>query len=1046
MTETCPWSLTSSLLYKRQQDDKGKLLLTFLRDSFQQSFNRKALGSSLATSFGISFAIFILFCLIRPHNATVYAPRLKYSDEKHAPPPIEPGFLAWLKPVFKTHEDELVDKIGLDATVFLRFVRMLRNIFGALSIFAFIMIAVNAGCTAKQKSNSPEALDPFVYMSPQLISGKCLSAHVLMAWIYDLIVAYFIWRSYQKIVKLKINYFESEEYKTSLYAKTLMVTDVPRPYRSNDGLGEIVREVKVDPRVHDDMKARIARDMKELPRLVKEHEHTVRKLESVLARYLNNPDHLPPNRPTMKVFKDDRKAKGNHRVDAIEYLDERLKMLETRIKEVRGSIDLKMPLPYGFVSFSTIQNAHTVAYAAKGKKPEGAKIRLAPKVIDLLWKNLAKSKRQRRWNRTWGWMLYILLTVVWVVPNAFIATFLTNISAIGALWKAFDVQFRRNIGFWALIQGFAAPLVTSLVFLLLPTVMRRISARQGDITKTARERHTLAKLFSFFVFNNLLVFTIFGTFWSFIAQVKDQTGGVNKTNVWKAIAEFGFATQSLAAIFNVSRFWVMYLLQRNLGALLDLIQFYTLFMRWYSRQFSNPTPRELIEWSAPPPMDFASYYIYFLFYATIAFTFAPVQPLVLPVACLYFTIDSFFRKYAFMYMFATKNESGGMFWRVLVNRVLVAACFGNVVTAVIVWVRYNAGAAIGALLPILGLIGFKVYCIRVFDNKLSFYRAVLEADLDHAEGGDGRGKVGNVSEAERKGHRNDRLSDRYGHPALTRKLMTPLVHDKVKHLLARVYSIRNEEESSSSGGTPPAAASPFRENVVGMVGMQNDKVGLQSQPTGLEHYGFVEEHQLDYNNLQGQQRQEFGYIFETGTRPQTPGALSIGPDSRPQTPGVPTGGPGAYTQTNRARYSTLGSPGLGPQQLTLSTGRAVSPLVGGANTAEYGYSDTPADNVSNGGYFQQHPVAADSDSDLARLLKAPQQMGSSTLSGDGYDNRPSSSHSYDYNGSYPQQPQQQPQQQQPPPGYQGHHSRPQSGSGWGNQGNGPSGYETFRKG
>ncbi|KAF3285934.1 hypothetical protein TWF970_009502 [Orbilia oligospora] len=1033
MATTCPWSSSGSLY--RRDEDAGQKLLGLLRNSYQRSlnFSDHSFYTSLGTSIGISFGIFALFCLLRPHNATVYAPRLKYSDEKHAPPPIEKGYLAWLSPVFKYKEDDLVNKIGLDAIVFLRFLRMLRNLFATLSLLAIIMIGVNAGCSAKNKHILNGTGNFFIFMSPQIVYGECLYAHILMSWVFPIVICGFIWHSYRKLLQLKVAYFESEEYKSSLHSKTLMVTDVSSQYMSNDGLADIIRRINADPNIKDDMKARIARDMKELPKLVHEHEMTVRRLESVLAKYLKNPDRLPPNRPTMKPFKDDRKTKGEGKIDAIEYLDERIKMLETRIKEVRGSIDLKKPLPYGFVSFSTMQNAHTVAYATRGKRQAGADVRLAPRPTDLLWHNLSKTKGERRWSRTWGWMLYGFFTVAWIVPNAFIATFLPDISLIGQLWPAFLQSFIEYNSFWVFVQGVIAPLLTSLIFLVLPIIMRRISARQGDFTKTARERHTTTKLFSFFLFNNLIVFTIFGTVWNFVVSVISDTD-VNKKSVWQAIKDFRFATQTIYSVFQVSRFWIMYLLQRNLGAVLDLIQFVTLFMRWYSRKFLSPTPREMIEWSAPQPMDFASYYNYFLFYATIAFTFAPIQPLVVPVACLYFTIDSFFRKYAFMYMFVTKTESGGMFWRVLVNRVLVGSSFGNIVTAGVVWINFNGRTAVWALFPIIIPIGFKIYCMKVFDNKLDFYTKVVDAENTTG------GAANVISETAQKKHREDRLSDRYGHPALTRKLLTPLVHEKAKHVLARVYSIRNNEEDqfSAVNGSFPFSQSGDN-NGMNMQKMQSDKPGLQAPPTGLEHYGFVQEHQLDYNNLAGQQRQEFNYIFDSAAanvggvqsrggspslRPITPGALSMLDNSRP---GTPSGlGPSGYA-TNRMQYTSLGSPGLAPQQLTLPTGRSVSPLARDA-------SASPDPNY----YLSQPrlPEGMASDSDLAGLLAAPGGAGhaphdgydSRAVSRDGYDSRGVSRDGWDdYNSGqqqqhhpqgpvwgYDQYQQPQPQQQQQP--------------------------------
>lgn len=66
----------------------------------------------------------------------------------------------------------------------------------------------------------------------------------------------------------------------------------------------------------------------------------------------------------------------------------------------------------------------------------------------------------------------------------------------------------------------------------------------------------------------------------------------------------------LQAVISISGFWITYLLQRNMGAMLDLAQVVPLIVKSFSLHFRNPTPRQLIEWSAPPYFDYASYYNY----------------------------------------------------------------------------------------------------------------------------------------------------------------------------------------------------------------------------------------------------------------------------------------------------------------------------------------------------------------------------------------------------------------------------------------------------
>src|SRR3954462_10207626 len=98
---------------------------------------------------------------------------------------------------------------------------------------------------------------------------------------------------------------------------------------------------------------------------------------------------------------------------------------------------------------------------------------------------------------------------------------------------------------------------------------------------------------------------------------------------------------------------------------------------WFARTFLSPTPRQSIEWTAPPPFDYASYYNYFLFYSTVALCFAGIQPLVLVAVAIYFLIDVVLRKYLILYVFVTKTESGGMFWRVLFNRFIFGTILAN---------------------------------------------------------------------------------------------------------------------------------------------------------------------------------------------------------------------------------------------------------------------------------------------------------------------------------------------------------------------------------
>ena len=748
----------------------------------RSQFQVNAFWASLGTSLGFSTLLALLFCFVRPRHTLVYAPKTKHADEQHAPPPMGKGFFSWIGPVSKTKENVLVDKIGLDAILFLRFTRMLRNIFVSLGLIGLlVMIPVNI--TMRNKGISG-GLDAFAIMTPLYVFGNGLWSQVVCAWAFDIIVCYFLWHNYRRVRTLRRNYFESQEYQRSLHARTLIVRDLPSNMRSDEGIQRVTDEVNptgVLPRTT------IGRNVKVLPDLIEEHQEHVRKLESVLAKYLRNPDNLPTARPTMKVPKPYKGKRTGGKVDAIQFLTDRIRELEQEIHEVRERVDNRDAMSYGFASWDQIEQAHTIAFAARKKTPQGAIIRLAPRPNDLIWNNLYLTKKARKAKRTVNGIWVAVLTILWMPLNAAIAIFLSNLSNLGSVWPGFQRQLEAHSTGWSIVQGIASPAITSLVYLVLPIIFRRLQIRAGDVTKTSRERHVLRNLYLFFTLNNLIVFSLFSAVWQYITAViaaNKDTG-----NAWQALEQGEFFLTVTTALCQISPFWITWLLQRNLGAAIDLAQLWTLTYVWFMRTFMAPTPRQNIEWTAPPPFDYASYYNYFLFYSTVALCFSTLQPLVLIVTALYFTMDVVMKKYLLMYVFITKTESGGQFWRTLFNRMVFAVFLSNIVIGVVVKAR-GTWTMVAVMVPLLfGLLAFKWYCAKTFDLDCDYYVRTGMMDQEHL-----------APDTKRRGLAP--LATKFGHPALYKPLMTPMVHAKARHILGQVYRGRLDSE----GGRPTSMA------------------------------------------------------------------------------------------------------------------------------------------------------------------------------------------------------------------------------------------------
>jgi calcium permeable stress-gated cation channel len=785
-----------------------------------------------------------------------------------------------MKPVVRTKEGELVDKIGLDATIFLRFTRMLRNIFLALSLIGLLItIPVNVLTSVesiKDKGNT------FLLLTPQFIFGNAWWSHVVCSWAFDIILCYFLWHNYRKVRQLRRAYFESPEYQMSLHARTLLVTDIPSKMRTDEGILRLTDEVNptgVLPR------ASIGRNVKILPKLIEEHEEAVKRLESVLSKYLKKPDNLPATRPTMRP---PRRFKGDSpkdKVDSIEYLTNRIQELEQEIRDVRDRIDKRDAMAYGFASWEQIETAHAVAFSARGKHAQGTTIVLAPRPNDLIWENLALGKAARRAKRLANMAWVIFLTLLWTPLNACIAIFLSNLSNLGRVWPAFQTSLNGSPTGWAIVQGIASPAITSLVYFVLPIIFRRLSIRAGDTTRTSRERHVIHDLYAFFCFNNLIVFSMFSAVWAFVtATIKAKEGG---DDVWNAIEKGGFYNQILISLCTVSPFWVTWLLQRNLGAAVDLAQVFNLFLVWFARTFMSPTPRQNIEWTAPPPFDYASYYNYFLFYATVALCFATLQPIVLPVTAFYFALDSWLKKYLLMYVFVTKTESGGQMWRVLYNRMVFAAILANVIIALVIKAR-GTWTMIGVMAPLPFLmLGFKYYCMKTFDDDIHFYVRTGMRDGESLFMGSKAKKIG------------DRVIIKFGHPALYRPLITPMVHAKAKHVLAQVYRGRlNSDGTKDMPSYPDIALEAMSTQEAGkpMSKAMREAAPFEIVPEAQQDFAFFKNRADFHDEFSGgiygkpedliSERSHTPRSF-TGHRPWTPESISRASSPSPTRAGLP---------------------------------------------------------------------------------------------------------------------------------------------------------------
>ncbi|KAF0442744.1 DUF221-domain-containing protein [Gigaspora margarita] len=745
--------------------------------------------TQLSINTALGLGTLIIFGILRPRNGIVYAPKQKYSPEKKQPPKLETGLFSWIKPVISVSESQLIEKIGLDAVMYLKFISLCRNLFLWLFFLGIcIIVPLNIyGTLQDSDGHFPHSDNPLQFLSLSYLSSeKWFWIHVIFTWIFSSLIYWLVYKQYKDYAELKIGYFESEEFQTSLHSRTLLITNIPNSMRSDKGLLELMESFHVKYPISE---AHIVREVGKLPKLLKKHDTAVRNLETVLANYLSDPNNIPEARPHHRL------GLCGTSVDSIDYYTQKIQSLENQIFEIRNAMSDRKPLNYGFISFTNIPDAHRVAKELRDKSLVqrtqnviSPKIRLAPLPKDIIWSNLSIPDTVKGPKTIVGHAIFIALCFFWLVPISFISTLaqVKNIEIIFPFMKGLS-----NNGFISgLLQAWMTPLLLALFFIILPTILSELAKQQGKITKSSLDRSTLGKLYLFFIINNIILYTSASTIidtWTKI-RIKIDDGDTNLRDFYVVLKNSKFLDELADSMIKVSTFWINYISLRGVAAVFDLAQIASLVMKFLSRRFVKPTPRNLKEFSRPPDFDYPVYYNLHLFFFTIGILYSVIAPFILFFCFTYFALAYLIYRYQLMYVFTTKVETAGSFWRLAFNRIVFSTIFWQFAMIGVMNLK-GAGIQSITLLPLpFFTIFFKIICHRRFDQKIHYYTP-SETCLEDLK---------NESKLE---YIHEKVSTRFDHPSLTAEIITPMVHSNAKDALSKIYHGRVSETKVSRRGT-----------------------------------------------------------------------------------------------------------------------------------------------------------------------------------------------------------------------------------------------------
>ena len=127
--------------------------------------------------------------------------------------------------------------------------------------------------------------------------GARLYAHIGCVYIITLALMVLLYFHWIEMYRLRKQWFRSKEYQNAFYARTLLITDIPPKYRSEEGLWKIFQGMELKLQVTS---VHIGKAVGMLPHLIEKHNQNVREFEIVLTRHMKK-DSRGEKRPTIRI-------------------------------------------------------------------------------------------------------------------------------------------------------------------------------------------------------------------------------------------------------------------------------------------------------------------------------------------------------------------------------------------------------------------------------------------------------------------------------------------------------------------------------------------------------------------------------------------------------------------------------------------------------------------------------------------------------------------------------------------------------------------------
>lgn len=191
--------------------------------------------AAIATAFVTAGIQFTVFVLLRWRLTRIYRPRTYLVPEKDRVPIPPHGIIGWIKPVFSTPSLQLIQKCGLDAYFFLRYLRMLLKIFVPMAVIILpILLPINRYSGA---GSDEQGLYIFTIgnLEDRYTSSRSW-AHLVLAVCSIVWILYVVYEELRGYIRVRQAYLTSPQHRIRASATTVLVTGIPKRWLTVEAL------------------------------------------------------------------------------------------------------------------------------------------------------------------------------------------------------------------------------------------------------------------------------------------------------------------------------------------------------------------------------------------------------------------------------------------------------------------------------------------------------------------------------------------------------------------------------------------------------------------------------------------------------------------------------------------------------------------------------------------------------------------------------------------------------------------------------------------